>query len=91
MTGRRLIDPGEEEAVVVCVMSRNAAMLRDFSELTAKMAQALADGQMTPAEATIADKAAATLEESTRDLRMSLATVISAGGVKAGLRIVGEA
>lgn len=90
VTGRRLTDPDEERSAAVCVMRSHADLMREAGELAAKMAMAFADGEMTPAEASIADKAVAQLEESARNLRMSLATVKAAGGVKAGLRIVGD-
>lgn len=90
VTGRRLTDPEQERAAAVSVMQSHAELMRESAELAGKMALAFADGQMTPAEATVADRAAAQMEEAARQLRNSLAVVKAAGGVKAGLRVVGE-
>lgn len=88
VTGRRLTDPEQERAAAVCVMQSHADLVREFAELAGKMALAFADGHMTPAEATVADRAAAAMEESARQLRNALAVVKAAGGVKAGLKLV---
>lgn len=90
VTGRRLSDPEAEQDVAACVMQSHAGLVGEFGELASKMALAFADGQMTPAEAHVADRAAAALEESARQLRNALAVVKAAGGVRAGLRVVGE-
>lgn len=90
VTGRRLTDPETEREAAVSVMQSHADVIREFAELSGQMALAFADGHMTPAEATVADRAAASMEEAARQLRNSLAVVKAAGGVKAGLRVVGE-
>lgn len=90
VTGRRLTDPEQEREAAVCVMQSHADLMRESAELAGKMALAFADGHMTPAEATVADRAAAAMEEAARQLRNALAVVKAAGGVKAGLRVVGE-
>jgi hypothetical protein len=90
VTGRRLTDPDQEQAFAACVMQSHADLMRETAELAGKMALAFADGHMTPAEATAADRAAAQMEEAARQLRSALAVVKAAGGVKAGLRVVGS-
>lgn len=90
VTGRRLTDPEQERAAAVCVMTSHADFMREAAELSVKMAMAFADGHMTPAEATVADRAAAAMEEAARQLRNALASVKAMGGVKAGLRVVGH-
>lgn len=89
ITGRRLTDPDQEREAAACVMQSHAELVGEFAELAGKMALAFADGHMTPAEATLADRAAASMEESARRLRNALAMVKAQGGVKAGLRVVG--
>lgn len=90
VTGRRLTDPDQERAASACIMQTHAELVRGFADLSTKLALAYADGQMTPAEATVADRAASAMEEDIRRFRNALAVVKAAGGSSAGLRVVGE-
>ncbi|WP_411033816.1 hypothetical protein [Shinella sp. BYT-45] len=88
--GRRLTDPEEERAQNVCVMLSHAEVLRQAAELANGMANAIADGQVTPTEARNIDRLAAGLERAAHGLRASLAAVKARGGTAASLRVVGE-
>lgn len=88
MNGRRLTDPEEEKAISACVMSTYAGMKREGAELDIEMALGMADGNLSPAELTRADRVAAKLQEKLTDFRASLASGKAIGGAKAGLRVV---
>jgi hypothetical protein len=90
VTGRRLTSPEQERAAAACVMQGHADLVREFAELSTKLALAYADGRMTPAEATVADRASAGMEEALRSFRNALAVVKANGGANAGLRLVGD-
>ena len=89
INGRRLSDPDDEQAVSACLMSSYAGMKREGAELDLEMALGMADGDMSPAEITRADRAAAKLQEKLADFRASLASGKAIGGAKVGLRVVG--
>ncbi|AZN72276.1 hypothetical protein D5400_14205 [Georhizobium profundi] len=83
--GRRLADPDELDAggASSCALSAHAETISRAGELMQVGARALADGKLTPAEATEMDRAAASMENSVADLR----TVLSRAKV---LRVVGD-
>lgn len=88
--GRRLTDPEAERAADVCVMASHAEMMRQSAEVAHALAVAIADGQVTAAEAHTVDRALSSLQHATSDLRAALANIKARGGEKTGLRIVGE-
>ena len=90
VTGRRLTDPDTERAAEVCVMQTHARVMHQMAELATGMAVAIADGQVTPMEATSVDRVAADIQTAMNDLRSALASIKARGGVKAGLRVVGD-
>ncbi|WP_157014874.1 phage regulatory CII family protein [Mesorhizobium xinjiangense] len=80
LQGRRLSDPAEDEARVGDVLARFSDAARQSADLTAAGALALADGKITPAEASEIDRAASRLQQSIVDLRNALAGTKAAGG-----------
>ena len=87
--GRRLTDPDEERASEVNVLTAHAELMRQGAELANAIAAAIADGKVTPSEANVVDRFAASMERSASELRLSLATIKARGGVDASLRVVG--
>lgn len=88
--GRRLTDPEAARAADASVLLKHAELMRNSAELANGMALAIADGQVTPAEAQTVDRLASNLEHAASELRASLAAIKARGGEKAGLRVVGE-
>lgn len=88
--GRRLSDPEAERAADVSVLLTHAELMRNSAELANGMALAIADGQVTPAEAQTIDRLASNLELAASNMRSALAAIKARGGEKASLRIVGE-
>lgn len=86
--GRRLTDPELERVSDVNVMTANADMLIRQAESAVALAQAFADGHVTPNEALIADRKLAEQERATSDLRAALAVVKARGGEKTSLKVV---
>ncbi|CDZ43073.1 Hypothetical protein NGAL_HAMBI1146_58460 [Neorhizobium galegae bv. officinalis] len=89
-TGRRLTDPDLERAAEVSVMQSHAEVMRQMAELANGMAMAIADGKVTPAEATRVDRIASDIQSATNDLRSAFASIKAKGGIAAALRIVGD-
>ncbi|MDO1582407.1 hypothetical protein [Rhizobium oryzicola] len=87
--GRRLTDPEEERRAESCVIARHADVMRNAAELAQSVALAIADGQVTPAEASGVDRMASALEKSVSDLRAAAAAIKARGGDKAQLHVVG--
>ncbi|MEH6691312.1 MAG: phage regulatory CII family protein [Pseudorhizobium pelagicum] len=88
--GRRLTDPDLERAAEVCVMQSHAEVMRQMAELAQGMAMAIADGRVTPAEATRVDRVASDIQGALSDLRSAFASVKAQGGTAASLRVVGD-
>lgn len=86
--GRRLTDPELERVADVNVLTAHAAMLISQAEAMTALAQAIADGHVTPNEAFIVDRKLAEQERTTSDLRAALAVVKSRGGDKTALKVV---
>lgn len=82
LQGRRLSDPDEDARRSSDVLTSYAEATRQAAELMASAALALADGQITPAEATTVDRASANLEHAVAELRRSLAGIKADGGLK---------
>jgi len=78
--GRRLSDPDDDQARAGDVLRRYADAARQTAELMSAAALALADGKVTPAEATTIDRGAANVETAMAELRRALAA-IKANGV----------
>lgn len=83
LNGRRLADPDEFGQGVGNILSRYAETVRHAGELMATGAQAFADNNVTPAEATQLDRVAADVERSLSEFRRLLA-----GARSEGLRVV---
>lgn len=88
--GRRLSDPEEARKHEINVLTAHAEVMRQSAELANSIAMAIADGQVTPSEATTVDRVASAMERAASDLRASLAVIKSSGGVRSGLKIVGD-
>lgn len=69
--GQRLV--GDEPASVAAIASHHADALRSFADLVSEGAAALADGRITPAEATTLDRIAGDVERAMGPLRRALA------------------
>lgn len=89
--GRRLSDPELERVADINVLNAHAEMLIRQADAMTALAQAIADGHVTPTEANIVDKKLADQERATSNLRAALAVVKARGGDAAALRLVGEA
>jgi hypothetical protein len=89
-SGRRLTDPDAERQQEVSMLTLHSDVMRQGAELAHTLAQAIADGRVTPSEAHTLDRPAAAMQDSLSQLRMSLAGIKSRGGESASLRIVGE-
>lgn len=70
------------------LLMSHSDLMRQSAELTQSMALAIADGQVSPAEAEKLDRIAAELFRALEKLRMGLANIKSSGGVRAGLSVV---
>ncbi|MEO2038943.1 MAG: phage regulatory CII family protein [Martelella sp.] len=90
LAGRRLSDPEAERASEVSVLQTHAELMHQTGELANTMAQAIADGKVTPTEAHAVDRVVRKLETAASELRSSLATVKAMGGTSAQLRVVGD-
>jgi hypothetical protein len=88
--GRRLTDPEAARRAEVNVLTSHAELMRQSAELANAIAVAIADGAVTPSEATTVDRVAASLERAASELRASLAVIKADGGAKAELKIVGS-
>ncbi len=88
--GRRLTDPEEDRRAGMSLMSALAEVQRQIGELVTAAGAAIADGFVTPTEGASIDRPAAKAEQAISDLRAAVAVIKSQGGVKAGLRVVGE-
>lgn len=88
--GRRLTDPEEERRAEVGVLTIHSEKMRMSAEVSYAMAQAIADGNISPAEATIVDRALAQEDRVNAEMRAALAVIKARGGEKAPLRVVGE-
>lgn len=73
LQGRRLSDATTDGAGAACLYRDHADLMRRSAEVTAAMAEALADGSVTPAEAERVDSAARDLDASLDRLRQGLA------------------
>lgn len=88
--GRRLSDPDEGRKADVNVLVSHAELMRQSAEVANAVAVAIADGHVSPSEATTVDRIAGNMERAVSDLRASLAVIKARGGVAAGLKVVGE-
>lgn len=86
--GRRLSDPEEARQADVSVLTTHAEVMRLSAEVANSIAVAIADGHVTPSEATTIDRVASGLERAASDLRASLAVIKARGGTKAELKVV---
>lgn len=89
--GRRLTDPEVERRADVSIMLAHAELMRQSAELSHTMAQAIADGHVSPSEAGQVDRVASMMEKAASDLRAALAVIKARGGERAELRVVGDA
>lgn len=80
LSGRRLTDPRAEDEAAADIMRGYADLCGKASELMATMAAALADGRITPAEATAYDRRLSELSELIGTCRKQAAGVRGAGG-----------
>lgn len=87
--GRRLTDPDEARKAEINVLTGHAEVMRRQAEAANALAVAIADGNVTPSEATTVDRSLASVEAAISELRASLAVIKASGGVKAGLKVVG--
>ncbi len=78
LQARRLSDEAAEGRCAANLFRDHAELMRHSAEVTAAMAEAMADGTVTPAEAARVDRAARSLDVSVDRVRTSLA------GVQAG-------
>ncbi|MDM9619098.1 hypothetical protein [Rhizobium sp. S96] len=90
LSGRRLSDPDAEHKANVDVLTSYSELMQKAASLMAAGATAMADGVVTPAEAHSMDREAASIERGISRFRQALAVVKATGGVKAGLKVVGE-
>lgn len=75
LNGRRLSDASESGDSAACLFRDHADLMRKSAEVQSTMAEALADGSVTPAEAERVDSAARALDIATDQMRKSLASV----------------
>ncbi len=87
-SGRRLTDPDAERQQEVNMLTAHADVMRQGADLAHSLAVAISDGRITPSEAHTLDRPASAMEESLRQLRMSLASIKSRGGEDSQLRVV---
>jgi hypothetical protein len=73
LNGRGLTDPEASSAAAGCLLSGHNALMGEFAALTTEVAAATADGHVSPAEAEMADRAAAALERKLADFRATCA------------------
>ncbi|TXI03259.1 MAG: hypothetical protein E6Q76_14050 [Rhizobium sp.] len=90
VNGRRLTDPEDDRRAGMGLMSALAEVQRQIGELVTAAGAAIADGFVTPTEGASIDRPAANAERAISDLRAAVAVIKAQGGVKAGLRVVGE-
>ena len=88
--GCRLTDPEAERRAEATVFSTHAEVMRQAAEVAHSVSLAIADGEVTPAEAAVVDRALSQVERATSEMRAACAIIKARGGEKAGLRIVGE-
>lgn len=88
--GRRLADPDEERRAERNLLTAHSEMMRHQAEVAHVMAVAIADGSVTPAEATVIDRAVARAAIGFEELRAALAMIKARGGEKVSLRVIGE-
>ncbi|MDQ0456025.1 hypothetical protein [Rhizobium paknamense] len=88
LNGRRLSDPGAEQAADRNVLTSYTAVVQRAADLTSGGAVAIADMVVTPVEARKMDRDAAEVELAVSELRKALAVVIERGGEKLGPRLV---
>ena len=88
--GRRLADPDEERRAERDLLAAYSEMMRLQAEVVHRMAIAISDGHVSPAEATAVDRALAKVESSTAELRSTLAVIKARGGDAVSLRLVSE-
>jgi hypothetical protein len=79
MNGYRVEDAGSEQRRLACVIGQKAEVMRESAELFAGMAAALADGQITPAEAQTCDRLAGDLQAALSGLREGFAAIKASG------------
>jgi len=80
LNNRRLADPDSAAEAANCVMRSYADVVRQIGDVMTAAASALADGEITPAEANENDKLAARLELGIADFRKALSKVKATGG-----------
>lgn len=80
LSGRRLSDPNEAEARAADIMRSHARLSAKMGEALSAMAEALADGRITPAEATVYDRRLSELSTLISECRQLAAGVKGAGG-----------
>ncbi|EKF17091.1 phage regulatory CII family protein [Nitratireductor pacificus] len=80
LSGRRLSDPQDAADAAADIMRGYAELCSKASEMMATMAAALADGKITPAEATAYDRRLGELSDMIAHCRKQAAGVRGAGG-----------
>ncbi|MBP1841990.1 hypothetical protein J2046_000234 [Rhizobium petrolearium] len=89
VTGRRLTDPEARPDCSADILVAHAHVRVSEASLGLAVAEAIADGQVTPAEAAEIDREAAALDRATDTLRAKIASIRARHGEKSGLKIVG--
>lgn len=86
--GRRLTDPEKSRQADVNVLAAHSEVMRHGAEVANSVSVAIADGTVTPAEASIVDRTLAEMERAVSAMRRSLAVVKANGGDRSELRVV---
>ena len=81
INGRRLAEPDMATRRQADFLTQNAETITQIGELMRASAQAIADGKITPNEATSIDRAAGDLEGALANYRQALAGIRAGGGL----------
>lgn len=73
LNGRGLTDPEASREAAGCLMAQHNSLMGEFTALTTEVLAAKADGHVSPAEAEMVDRAAASLERKVADFRATCA------------------
>ena len=90
VNGRQLAEPEEERRSDVELLTAHSDLMLFEAEIARNMAEAIADGRVSPAEATVIDRAVAKAAQGLEELRAALAEIKARGGEPVSLRVVGE-
>ncbi|WP_176083142.1 hypothetical protein [Martelella sp. HB161492] len=88
--GRRLTDPDEERAAEAGLLRSVSEMMRHWGEFGNAFGNSIADGNVTPTEATTCERPLAKLEAAISEVHRSLAAIKANGGGAAKLRVVAD-